>query len=54
MNDSARRTFGFTDDSDSSSTIQGTGIDDYQDGWSCSDDWGPKEIRGARMVVLVR
>ena len=54
MNDSNRGTFGFTDDADSSATVQGTGVDDYQDGWACSDLWGPQEIRGARMVVLVR
>jgi cysteine-rich repeat protein len=54
MNDSGRGTFGFTDARDSSATTQGTGIDDYQDGWACSDVWVPLEVRGERMVVLVR
>lgn len=54
MNDSARRTFGFTDASDAGAAQSGSGVDDYQDGWSCSDMWAPQQVRGARMVVLVR
>ena len=54
MNDSTRRTFGFTDTAEASATQQAVGVDDYQDGWSCSDLWGPQEVRGQRMVVLVR
>ena len=55
MSSVSRRSFGFTDAWPHSSTASSMyGVDDYQDGWSCSDAWGPKEIRGARMVVLVR
>ena len=54
MSDTARRTFGFTDTAEASATQQAVGVDDYQDGWSCGDLWAPQEIRGQRMVVLVR
>ncbi len=54
MNDSTRRTFGFTDTAEASATQQAFGVDDYQDGWSCSDLWAPQEVRGQRMIVLVR
>ena len=54
MSSSARRTFGFTDRRHTPQGQTGIGIDDYQDGWSCSDNWAPKEVKGGRMVVLVR
>ncbi|MDX9719951.1 MAG: fibrinogen-like YCDxxxxGGGW domain-containing protein [Myxococcota bacterium] len=56
MSTSTRATFGFTDRSAHSTTGASsiTGIDDYQDGWSCGDAWTPKEARGSRMIVLVR
>ena len=54
MNDVARMSFGFTDAVEAGATASGSGVDDYQDGWSCGDLWGPQEIRGERMVVFVR
>jgi hypothetical protein len=54
MTTSSRRTFGFTDRRHTPPGQTGIGIDDYQDGWSCGDSWGPKEVKGGRMVVLVR
>lgn len=55
MNTSSRRTFGFTDRRHTPPGQTGVGIDDYQDGWSCSDNWTPSgDIKGARMMVLVR
>ncbi len=55
MNSSARRTFGFTDRRHTPPDQTGIGIDDYQDGWSCSDNWTPENlVKGQRMVVLVR
>ncbi|MGB1012527.1 MAG: fibrinogen-like YCDxxxxGGGW domain-containing protein [Nannocystaceae bacterium] len=55
MDTSSRRTFGFTDQRHTPPGQTGVGIDDYQDGWSCSDSWTPSaDIKGARMMVLVR
>ncbi len=54
MTTSSRRTFGFTDRRHTPPGQTGVGIDDYQDGWSCSDNWAPSEVKGGRMVVLVR
>ncbi len=55
MNTSSRRTFGFTDIRHTPPGQTGIGVDDYQDGWSCSDTWTPSaDIKGARMMVLVR
>ncbi|MCA9662217.1 MAG: hypothetical protein KC486_28015 [Myxococcales bacterium] len=54
MTTSARRTFGFTDRRHTPPGQTGIGIDDYQDGWSCGDSWVPQNVKGGRMVVLVR
>ena len=53
MSSTSRLTFGFTD-YNSTSSYQGKGIDDYQDGWSCSDQWTPQAVRGERMMLLVK
>ncbi len=53
MNSGARQTFGFTD-AISNPPSQTHGVDDYQDGWSCGDVWAPQQVRGGRMVVLVK
>jgi hypothetical protein len=31
-----------------------SGLDDFQDGWGCSDDWTPKADRGKSAFIMFR
>lgn len=31
-----------------------SGMDDFQDGWGCSDDWTPKADRGKSAFIMFR
>lgn len=46
--------FSFIDDGPASASKNTYGLDDYQDGDGCSDNWGNKVYRGSSAYIMVR
>jgi cysteine-rich repeat protein len=41
-------------DAENSATASAKGLDDFQDGYGCGDEWTPRTARGASSFVMVR